>query len=434
MSPRKKKSKAADNSDIIVGLDVGTTKICVIVARAGNGDKLDILGIGMAPSDGLHRGIVVNPHKTIDSIQKALNEAELNSGVEITSVTVGIAGHHIRCIQSSSTVGINNADRVIQEEDIERLIEQARIMKLPSDTKIIDVIPQEYIIDGKDGIFETPVGMFGVRLEAKVNIITGLVSSIDDLSKCVTSCGVNIDDIVLEPIASSYSVLDETEKKVGVAMIDIGGGTTDIAVFKKGVLKYTAGIGIAGNLVTNDVVEALGIAENEAERIKREYGYASVGEILNDETITVEAIKGKIPKKTKKSILARIIQARMQDIFELSAIEIQNSMIANELHAGVVVTGGGSLVKGTKELAETIMGTDVNLGIPTGLTGGLIKEVESPIFATGVGLVLYRYKTLHENDKPVFEKASKSASIDRKKKNVNMKNIFSKIKEWFDEL
>ena len=320
---------------------------------------------------------------------------------------------------------------VIEEEDIERLLEQARIMKLPSDTKIIDVIPQEYIIDGKDGIFETPVGMFGVRLEAKVNIITGLVSSIDDLSKCVTSCGVHIDDIVLEPIASSYSVLDDTEKKVGVAMIDIGGGTTDIAVFKKGVLKYTAGIGIAGNLVTNDIVEALGISEQEAERIKREFGYAIVDEILNDDSITVQAIKGKIPKKTRKSILARIIQARMQDIFELAAIEIQNSQIANELHAGVVVTGGGSLVKGTKELAEGILGTEVNLGIPTGLTGGLIKEVESPIFATGVGLVLYRYKTLHEDDKPVFQHAG---ADDRKKKHVNMKNIFSKIKEWFDEL
>ncbi len=328
-----------------------------------------------------------------------MEEAELNSGVSINSVSVGIAGHYIRCIQSSSIIGINNSDRIIQEEDIARLIEQAKIMKMPSDTTIIDVIPQEYIIDGKDGIFETPVGMFGIKLEAKVNIITGLVSSIDDLSKCVTSCGVDIDDIVLEPIASSYSVLDETEKKVGVGMIDIGGGTSDIAVFKKGVLKYTAGIGIAGNLVTNDIIEALGISETEAERIKREYGYAMVSEILNDEEITVESIKGKVPKRTSKSILARIIQARMQDIFELSAIEIQNSQIARELHAGVVITGGGSLIKGTKELAEDILGMEVNLGIPTGLNGGLIKEVENPIFATGVGLVLHRVKTMNDINK-----------------------------------
>jgi cell division protein FtsA len=423
----KRKRKSSPVDEIIVGLDVGTTKICVIAARVKDNFNIDILGIGKAPSNGLHRGIVVNPTRTTESIKAALEEAELNSGLEINSVVVGIAGHHIRCIQSSSTIGINNSDRIIEESDVERLLEQARIIKLPSDTTIIDVIPQEYIIDGKDGIFETPVGMFGVRLEAKVSIITGLVSSIDDLSKCVTDCGVEIDDIVLEPIASSHSVLDETEKKVGVAMIDIGGGTTDIAVFKKGVLKYTAGIGIAGNLVTSDIVEAPGISEEEAERIKREYGYATVSEILNDADIMVQSIKGKIPKNTSKSILARIIQARMQDIFELSAIEIKNSQIANELHAGVVITGGGSLIKGTRELAEEILGMEVNLGIPTGLQGGLIKEVENPIFATGVGLVLHKLKTMDSNGRSF--KTSRG-----KRKSLTVKGIFSKIKEWFDEL
>lgn len=426
MGKNKRRNKTEE--DIVVGLDVGTTKICVIVARIKDDDNIDILGIGKAPSFGLHRGIVVNPNKTSESIRAAIEEAELNSGIGINSVSVGIAGHYIRCIQSSSIIGINNSDRIIQEEDIVRLIEQAKIMRLPSDTTIIDVIPQEFIIDGKDGIFETPVGMFGIKLEAKVNIITGLVSSIDDLSKCVTSCDVDIDDIVLEPIASSYSVLDETEKKVGVAMIDIGGGTSDIAVFKKGVLKYTAGIGIAGNLVTNDIIEALGISESEAERIKREYGYAMVSEILNDEAIVVESIKGKVPKKTSKSILARIIQARMQDIFELSAIEIQNSQIAKELHAGVVITGGGSLIKGTKELAEDILGMEVNLGIPTGLKGGLIKEVENPIFATGVGLVIHRLKTMNDDNRLQDIRRS------RKRKALTMKGIFQKVKEWFDEL
>jgi cell division protein FtsA len=424
----KRKSKKDINDEIIVGLDVGTTKICVIVARVKDNFNIDILGIGKAPSNGLHRGIVVNPTKTAESIKAALEEAELNSGLEISSVIVGIAGHHIRCIQSSSTIGINNSDRIIEESDVDRLLEQSKIIKLPSDTTIIDVVPQEYIIDGKDGIFETPIGMFGVRLEAKVSIITGLISSIDDLTKCVNDCGVEVEDIVLEPIASSHSVLDDTEKKVGVVMIDIGGGTTDIAVFKKGVLKYTAGIGIAGNLVTSDIVEALGISEEEAERIKREYGYASVSEILNDEEITVQSIKGKIPKKTSKSILARIIQARMQDIFELSAIEIKNSQIANELHAGVVITGGGSLIKGTKELAEEILGMDVNLGIPTGLQGGLIKEVENPIFATGVGLVLHRLKTADETE------GSYKTIKGKKRKPLTVKGIYLKVKEWFDEL
>jgi cell division protein FtsA len=424
----KSKKINSTEGDVIVGLDVGTTKICVIVARPKDNNNVDIIGIGKAPSDGLHRGIVVNPSKTIESIKAAIADAELNSGVKIKSASVGIAGHHIRCIQSSSIIGINNPDRVITEEDLQRLLDQAKQIRIPSDTRIIDVVPQEYIIDGKDGIYESPVGMFGIRLEAKVNIISGLVSSIDDLTKCVLSCDVELDDIVLEPIASSYSVLDETEKKVGVAMLDIGGGTTDIAVFKKGVLKYTAGIGIAGSLVTNDIVEALGISDKEAERIKREFGYASVSEILNDDEITVESIKGKIPKKTRKSILARIIQARMQDIFELSAIEIKNSQIHNELHAGVVITGGGSLIKGTKELAEEILGTEVNLGIPTGLSGGLIKEVESPIFATGVGLILHRIKTMDEiNHMTSYDK-------NKARKKLTPKDFILKIKRWFDEL
>jgi len=424
-----KNSKSYMADDIVVGLDVGTTKVCVIVARVMPDNKIDILGIGKSPSNGLHRGIVVNPQKTVESIKSALEEARLNSGVDITSVSVGIAGHHIRCIQSSSIIGINNPDRVISEDDIKRLLDQSKILKLPGDTMIIDVVPQEYIIDGKDGIYETPIGMFGTKLEAKVNIITGLVSSIDDLSKCVTSCGVDIDDIVLEPIASSYSVLDETEKKVGVAMIDIGGGTTDVAVFKKGVLKYTAGIGIAGNLVTNDIVEALGISDAEAERIKREYGYADLSEILNDDEITFESIHRNTPKKTRKSILARIIMARMQDIFELSSVELKNSGIQKELHAGVVVTGGGSLVRGSRELAEEVLGMEVNLGFPSGLSGGLTKEVESPIFATGVGLILHRVKTMNDGNKIL----SKSEKKKRTKK-LNAKGILSKIKEWFDEL
>ena len=424
-----KNTKLQMDDDIVVGLDVGTTKVCVIVARVMGENKIDIIGIGKAPSDGLHRGIVVNPQKTIQSIKAALDEARMTSGVDISSVSVGIAGHHIRCIQSSSIIGINNIDRVIAEEDIKRLLDQSRILKLPSDTKIIDVVPQEYIIDGKDGIYETPVGMFGTKLEAKVNIITGLVSSIDDLSKCVNSCGVDIDDIVLEPIASSYSVLDETEKKVGVAMIDIGGGTTDVAIFKKGVLKYTAGIGIAGNLVTNDIVEALGISDAEAERIKREYGYATLSEILNDDEIMFESIHRNQPKRTKKSILARIIMARMQDIFELSAVELKNSGIQKELHAGVVVTGGGSLVRGSRELAEEVLGMEVNLGVPTGLSGGLTKEVESPIFATGVGLILHRVKMIND-----MSKLSETGKKKKSSKKLNAKGILSKIKEWFDEL
>ncbi len=416
--------KQKQENDIIVGLDVGTTKICVIVARVKDDKNVDIIGVGKGPSSGLHRGIVVNPTKAEASIRFALENAEQNCGTPITSVSVGVAGHHIRCINTSSVVGINNADRTIHQSDIDRIIEQAKLIRLPSDTTIVDVIPQEFIVDDRDKYEEPPIGMFGIKLEVKANIITGILSSIEDLSVCVQNCGVEIDEIVLEPIASSHAVLDDTEKKVGVAMLDIGGGTTDVAVFKKGVLKYTAGIGLAGNLVTDDIVEGLGILNDEAEKIKKEYGYALVDEILNDDNITVRALRGQIPRTVKKSVLARIIQARMQDIFELSAIEIGNSQIANELHAGVVITGGGSLVRGAKELAEYILKSEVNLGTPQGISGGLIKEVESPIYATGVGLVLHRLKNLNKGKVSVFKQIDKT----------NKQNIFSNVKKWFDEL
>lgn len=415
------------DSEIIVGLDVGTTKICAIVARIRDDNNIDIVGIGKAPSEGLSRGVVVNPQKATSSISQALRNAETNSGIEISSVSVGISGHHIRCIQTSTIIGVNNSDRTIHEEDVDRALDQAKLIRLPSDTKIIDVIPQEYIIDDREKVYESPVGMLGIKLEVKANIITGLISSIDDLSKCVTACDVDLEDIVLEPIASSLAVLDETEKKVGVAMIDIGGGTTDIAVFRKGVLKYTAGIGIAGNLVTKDIVEGLGILEEEAERIKKEYGFALVSEVLNDEYITVKNIRGQEPKKVKKSVLARIIQARMEEIFDLSAIEIKNSQIQNDLHAGVVITGGGSLLRFSKELGEKVLGMEVNCGRPRGVSGGMVREIESPIYATGVGLVLHKFKNLESKG---------SKFLDKKKKGTRVKTdkIFKKIKDWFDEL
>jgi cell division protein FtsA len=416
--PRKKTSE-----EIIVGLDVGTTKICTIVAQVRDDGRLNILGVGKSPSTGLSRGMVVNPGKTIESIRASLQEAEDRSGFDIRSVTVGIAGPHIRCIQSEGIVAISHPDRIITEEDIERLYESAKSLKLSKDEKIIDVIPQEFIVDGKDGIFDLPVGMFGLRMEARVNILTGLVSQIDDLSNCVQSAGVEIDDIVLEPLASSYAVLNDSEKKVGVAMIDIGGGTTDIAVFKKGVIKHTAGIGIAGSQVTNDICETLGIEDREAERVKREHGYAMVSEIINDEIVTIQGIKGRKPLKIEKSIIARIIQARMEELFVLAAQEIKRSGIENYLPAGVVITGGGSLLKGTRELAQQVLGTEVNLGIPMDIGGGLIKEVESPIYATGIGLILHRVKFLNQNRK-----------LGKAKRKPNFKNIFERIKHWFDEL
>jgi cell division protein FtsA len=417
--------KNTTNESIIVGLDVGTTKICTIVAQIREDGRLNILGVGKAPSKGLSRGMVVNPGKTIESIKASLLEAEERSGYDIKSVTVGIAGPHIRCIQSEGIVAISHPDRIISEDDVERLYESAKSLKLSKDEKIIDVIPQEFIIDGKDGIFDMPAGMFGLRMEAKVNILTGLVSQIDDLSNCVYSAGVDVDDIVLEPLASSYAVLNESEKKVGVAMIDIGGGTTDIAVFKKGVIKHTAGIGIAGSQVTNDISETLGIEEKEAERVKMEYGYALISEIINDDIITIQAIKGRKPLKIEKSIISRIIQARMEELFVLAAQEIKRSGIEAYLPAGVIITGGGSLLKGTRELAQQVLGTEVNLGVPMDIGGGLLKEVESPIYATGIGLILHRVKYLNQ------KKNIKKAKV---KKITGLKNVLHRVKQWFDEL
>ena len=416
--------KKFDTDNIIVSLDVGTTKICTIVSQIRGDGRLNILGVGKTPSFGLSRGMVVNPGKTIESIRNSLKEAEERSGFDIKSVTVGIAGPHIRCIQSEGIVAISHPDRIIAEEDIERLYESAKSIKLSKDERIIDVIPQEFIIDSKDGIFDLPVGMFGLRMEAKVNILTGLVSQIDDLSNCVQSAGVELDDIVLEPLASSYAVLNESEKKVGVAMIDIGGGTTDIAVFKKGVIKHTAGIGIAGNQVTNDISETLGIEESEAERVKKEFGYALISEIINDDIVTIQGIKGRKPLKIEKSIISRITQARMEELFVLAAQEIKRSGIESYLPAGVVITGGGSLLKGTKELAQQVLGSEVNLGVPTDIGGGLIKEVESPIYATGIGLILHRMKYLGQ------KKGSKKLSRHK----GGIKNILDRVKRWFDEL
>ncbi len=418
--------KEKDLENVIVSLDVGTTKICTIIAQVRDDGRLNILGVGKAPSTGLSRGMVVNPGKTIENIRASLKEAELKSGYDIKSVTVGIAGPHIRCIQSEGIVAISHPDRIISGDDVERLYDSAKSIKLSKDERIIDVIAQEFIIDGKDGIFDMPVGMFGLRMEAKVNILTGLVSQIDDLSNCVTSAGVDIDDLVLEPLASSYAVLNDSEKKVGVAMIDIGGGTTDIAVFKKGVIKHTAGIGIAGSQVTNDISETLGIDEKEAERVKKEYGYALISEIINDDIVTIQGIKGRKPLKVNKSIISRIIQARMEELFVLAAQEIKRSGIENYLPAGVVITGGGSLLKGTRELGAQVLGTEVNLGIPTDIGGGLIKEVESPIYATGIGLILHRLKYLDQG-KLLYGKG-------KGKKGPGLKNILARVKQWFDEL
>ncbi len=411
------------NDRIIVGLDIGTTKVCAIVASTDENRRINILGIGHSPSDGLTRGVVTNIDKTVRSIQSAIEEAESQSGVKIQTVMVGIAGDHIQSFQSRGVIAISRAENEITQGDLDRLIEDTKRVALPSDRKIIHVIPQEFIIDGQDGVYD-PVGMSGVRMEANVHIITGLVTAAQNIVKCVQRAGLAIDDMVLEPLASSYAVLDEEEKEVGVALLDIGGGTTDLAVFEDRTIRHTAVIPIAGNQVTNDIRKGLGILSEQAEKLKKEAGFAFLPAILDDEPISLPGIGGRDPLRVDKNLLCQIIQPRMEEILEIAAMEIKRSGYSKHLSAGAVLTGGGSLIKGTAELAREVLGMPAKIGIPSGFNAGLVKEIENPIYATGVGLVIHGLK--------YQDRAS--LTFGNGKNGSPVKRIFHRMKAWFDEL
>jgi cell division protein FtsA len=409
--------------DIAVGLDIGTTKVCAIVASPDEArpGTLKILGIGRAPSEGLTRGVVTNIEKTVQSIRAAVADAEAQSGVKINAVTVGIAGDHIQSFQSRGVIAISRPDNEIIKEDVDRLIEDTRRVALPLDRKIIHVIPQQFIVDGQDGIYD-PVGMSGVRMEAVVHIVTGLVTAAQNIYKCVQRAGLQVNDMVLEPLASSYAVLDEQEKEVGVALLDIGGGTTDLAVFEERTIRHTAVIGIAGKKVTDDIRKGLGLLTDQAERIKIEHGFAYEPAVVDNQPILLPGIGGRPPQEIDKHLLCKVIQPRMEEILEFVAMEIKRSGYSRHLSAGVVLTGGGSLIKGTAELAKEVMGMPVKIGIPTGFGAGLVREIENPIFATGVGLVMHE---LRHRDR---------STIAMTIKDGKGKSILSRMKHWFDEL
>jgi len=413
-------------NDIIVGLDVGTTKVCVVVATYDEQKKLNILGIGKSPSEGLTRGVVTNIDKTVASIRKAIEMAEAQSGVQVKSVNVGIAGDHIQSFQSFGVITISNPGNEITQKDVERLLEDTKKISLPMDRKIIHVIPVEFIVDGQNGIID-PVGISGVRLEANVHIVTGLVTAIQNVYKCVQRAGMEINDIVLEPLASSYSVLDDEEKEVGVALFDIGGGTTDIAIFDERAIHHTSILGLAGRKVTDDIRKGLGILGDQAEKIKKQYGYCCASEILEDEPIIIPGIGGRKPIEITKSLLCQIIQPRMEEIFELCAIELKKSGFLKHLSAGIVLTGGGSLIKGVEKLAAEVIGLPVKLGIPNGFSGGLIREIENPMYSTGVGLILHELRNRDINKHSFI----KEGNVKNK---INVGTLIDHIKNWFDEL
>jgi cell division protein FtsA len=419
------------NDRIVVGLDIGTTKVCAVVATADELERINVLGVGVAESDGLNRGVVVNIDRTVNAVKDAVEEAERMAGVSVRNVIVGIAGDHVQSFQSRGVVTISNKDGEITESDVERLLEDTTHVAMPADREILHVIPQEFIVDGQDGVAD-PVGMSGVRLEANVHIITGLVSAAKNIYRCIEKAGYHVQDIVLEPLGSSFAVLHQDEKEVGVALIDIGGGTTDIAVFEDNTIRHTAVVAVAGNKVTDDIRKGLGVMRDQAEDLKCQYGVA-MAEMAEDTEIKIPGIGGRGEKRIGRSTLAQIIQPRLEEILEIAAIEIKRSGYSRHLSAGVVLTGGGSLVPGTDELAAEILGLDARIGRPMGLTAGLVQEVSDPKFATGVGLVIYGLRPEIIGGTPF------RSDIDDRTGGLDggqglVKNITRKMREWFDEL
>ncbi len=385
--------KKNNDKNLIVGLDIGTSKVAAIVGEVTPDGTIDVIGIGSNRSRGLKKGVVVNLESTVHSIQRAVEEAELMAGCQINSVYVGIAGSHISSLNSNGVVAIRE-NEVIQS-DIERVIDSARAVAIPADQKILHIMPQEFIIDGQEGIKE-PVGMAGIRLEAKVHIVTGAVSAAQNIIKCVRRCGLEVDDIILEQLASSSSVLMDDEKELGVCLVDIGGGTADIAVFCDGFIRHTAVIPIAGDQVTNDIAVALRTPTQSADDIKLKYACALTQLVQQDEMIDVPSIGDRPTRKISRANLAEIIEPRYEELMMLIQAELRRSGYEDLVAAGVVLTGGSAKVEGLVELAEEVFHMPVRLGAPQ-YVSGLSDVVRNPIYATGVGLLLFGQQNRVEN-------------------------------------
>ena len=374
----------ARKTDLIVGLDIGTTKICAVVAEPTE-NGVDVVGIGTHPSKGLRKGVVVDIESTVDSIKHAVEEAELMADCEISSVYAGIAGGHIDGMNSHGIVAVKDGE--VSQNDVRRVIDAAKAVAIPMDREVIHVIPQEYVIDDQDGIRE-PLGMHGVRMEAKIHIVTAAVTSAQNIVKCANKAGLNVEDIVLEPLASAEAVLAGDERELGVCLIDIGGGTTDIAVFADGSIKHTSVLGLGGYHVTNDIAVGLRTPFEEAERIKKRFGMASGRYLSSDDVITVPSVGGRRPREVSRKVLCEIIEPRVEEILSLARQEMIKAGLNRRIPSGVVLTGGCSALMGVGDLAEEIFESPVRQGTPLHV-GGLQDVVRSPMYATGVGLVLY---------------------------------------------
>ncbi|MEM7655622.1 MAG: cell division protein FtsA [Bacteroidota bacterium] len=380
--------KNPTTEEIIVGLDIGTTKICAIVGKRNEYGKINILGLGKAQSDGVSRGVVVNIEKTVQAIREAVAEAEKHSGIKIEVVHVGIAGEHVRSMQHKGIITLNHADFEITQQDVSRLhADMFKIATQPG-TEIIHVLPQEYTVDSQAGIID-PVGMSGVRLEGNFHIVTGQTTAANNIYKCVVRAGLEVAELILEPLASSSAVLTAEEKEAGVCLVDIGGGTTDIAVFENNIIRHTAVIPFGGNIVTEDIKHGCKVMKKHAELLKVQYGSALADAVTEDVVISIPGPRDRPAKEIHKSMLARVIQSRMEEILEFVLAEIKNSGYEDKLVAGIVVTGGGAQLQHMKQCVEYVTGIDTRIGLPgEHLASGLVDEVNVPMYATGTGLVV----------------------------------------------
>ncbi|MGH1335244.1 MAG: cell division protein FtsA [Aureispira sp.] len=429
-------------NEIVVALDIGTTKICAMVGRKDKHGKLEVLGTGKVASVGVLRGVVSNIEKTVKAISDSIAEAERRSGVDIGVVNVGIAGQHIKSLQHRGILTRHSLHDEISQEDIDDLISDMYKLVLPPGDKIIHVIPQEYIVDNEQGIVD-PIGMSGIRLEANFHIITGQTTATKNIAKCVQKAGLDMASLALEPIASSAAVLSEEELEAGVALVDIGGGTTDLAIFHEGIIRHTAVVPLGGNIITKDIKEGCNVMGNQAEKLKVKFGSAMANAVTENRIITIPGLRGRSHKEISEINLARIIQARVEEILDLIYWEIRRSGYERKLIGGIVLTGGGALLSDMTELVELHTGLSARLGIPTEhLAHGYDQEITSPIYATSIGLILNGFKELERgrqydtseqySSNAVPATQSKHAMDQEEPGNKWYEKIFKRTKEWFE--
>jgi cell division protein FtsA len=405
---------SVETENMIVGLDIGTSKVVAIVGKRKMDGTIEVVGIGSHPSRGLKRGVVVNIETTVQAIQRAVEEAELMAGCRIHSVYAGIAGSHIKSLNSHGIVAIR--DREVTQADIDRVIDAAQAVAIPADQKILHILPQEFVIDSQEGIKE-PMGMSGVRLEAKVHLVTCAVNAAQNIEKCIRRCGLEADDIILEQLASSHAILTEDEKELGVCVVDMGGGTTDIAVFTGGAIRHTAVIPIAGDQVTNDIAMALRTPTQNAEEIKIKYACALTQLAGADETIKVPSVGDRAPRDLSRQALAEVVEPRYEELFTLVQSELRRSGFEDLVPAGIVITGGASTMEGVVELAEEIFHMPVRLACPHAVSG-MTEVVNNPIYATGVGLLIHGFRQMDLGRTPVL-------------KGEAAPSLFERMKAWF---